>query len=519
MREPLILTFDIGTQSMRALLVNKQGDIVDFVQNKYERPYISINPGWAEQRPNFYFDHLCDLGRQLKAKQEGLMKDVVAVAMTVIRDTAMCLDKNNNPIRDAVIWLDKREAKHVKPIPKAKKALFKMVKMEDTIEMQQRQSVCNWIMENEPDVWADTAKYVMLPTYLNYKLTGELKDSIANMIGHIPMDFKNRKWMDKSGLTRFVFDIPNSQLCDLVNPGEILGYITKEVAEQAGIPEGLPLIATGADKSCETLGLSVMKDNQASISFGTTATIQFPSKKYFEPKQFIPSYPSVVEDMYLGEIQVYRGYWMLSWFKKEFAPLEVAKAKELGCSAESLLNAQMVNVPAGCDGLMVQPYWGAGLWNPNARGTMLGFTDTHTKIHVYRAVIEGINFALLDGMKGMEKRSKHKITEIYVGGGGSQSDEICQITASMFGLPVKRIQTHEACGLGASLVAFKAIGEFKTFEEGLASMVHDKDTFLPIAEDHKVYSKMYNECYVPLISKLDPWYKKLKNITKRVERK
>ncbi len=515
MGNPLILTFDIGTQSMRAMLVNKQGDIVALAQNKYERPYISKNPGWAEQRPDFYFDHLCDLGRQVRDANAELMKDVKAVAMTVIRDTALCLDKNNKAIRDIIIWLDKRETTYRNPIPRAKSLLFKMVNMEDTIKMQQRQSACNWIMENEPEVWAETAKYVMLPTYLNCKLTGVLNDSVASMIGHIPMDFKNRKWLGKSGLTRFVFDIPNEKLCDLVQPGEVLGYITKEVSEYSGIPEGLPLIATGADKSCETLGLSVMKDNQAAISLGSAATIQFPTKTYFEPKQFIPSYPSVVENMYLAEIQVYRGYWMLSWFKKEFAYQEVEEAKKLGCCPEDVLNKKLHKIPAGCDGLMVQPYWGAGLWNPNARGSMLGFTDTHTKMHVYRAVIEGINFALLDGMYGMEKRSKHKITELYVGGGGSQSDEICQITANMFGLPVKRIQTHEACGLGASLIAFKSIGEFESFDQGLKSMVHDKDVFTPDMEEHKIYAKMYKECYVPLLSKIDPWYKKLKKITKR----
>lgn len=517
MKEPLILTFDIGTQSMRAMLVNKKGDIIDLEQMRYERPYISRNPGWAEQRPDFYFDNLCIVAKALSDKCKTLMEGVIAVTMTTIRDTALCLDKNNKPLKDIVLWLDKREAKHVSPLPKYKKALFKLVHQSDTVDMQQRQSICNWIMENEPELWAKTDKYVMLPTYMNYKMTGVMKDSSANMIGHIPFDYKNAKWMKDGGLTRCLFDVPMEKLCEIVKPGKIIGHITKDVSEKCGIKEGLPFIVTGSDKSCETLGLSVIKKNQASLSFGTTATVQFATRDYFEPTPFAPSFPSVVEGMYNPEIQIYRGYWMLSWFKKEFANKEVEQAKELGCSAEELLNKRLAEIPAGCDGLLLQPFWGPGVANPNARGAIIGFSDVHTRIHIYRAIIEGIGFALIDGMKNMEKRGKQKITELYVGGGGSQSDEICQITANMFGINVKRIQTHEACGLGASMIAFKTMGEFKTIEEAIASMAHDTDVFVPNEEEHKLYMRLYNEIYCNIYGKLEPLYKRIKTITRREE--
>ncbi|MEG1520773.1 MAG: FGGY-family carbohydrate kinase, partial [Clostridia bacterium] len=284
-----------------------------------------------------------------------------------------------------------------------------------------------------------------------------------------------------------------------------------------GLPKGLPLIVTGSDKSCETLGLSVHKKNQASLSFGTTATVQFATADYFEPMPFVPSYPSVVHGMYNPEIQIYRGYWMLSWFKKEFAAKEVEQAKELGISAEELLNKRLQEVPAGCDGLVLQPFWGPGVSNPNARGSIIGFSDVHTRIHIYRAIIEGIGFALIDGMKNMEKRGKQKITEIYVGGGGSQSDEICQITANMFGLTVKRIQTHEACGLGASMIAFKGMGEFKTIDEAIENMARDTDIFTPDENEHKIYTQLYENVYCKVYGKLEPLYKTIKRITRRDE--
>ena len=95
-------------------------------------------------------------------------------------------------------------------------------------------------------------------------------------------------------------------------------------------------------------------------------------------------------------------------------------------------------------------------------------------------------------MKAMEKRGKMNIKEVFVGGGGSKSDLACQILADVFNLPVKRIHTHEACSIGAAMVAFIAKGEFDNYQEAIKSMVHEKDVFMPIKENNKVYSGMYN---------------------------
>ena len=206
---------------------------------------------------------------------------------------------------------------------------------------------------------------------------------------------------------------------------------------------------------------------------------------------------------------------MLSWFKKEFAAKECEQAKREGVSAESLLNKHLCEVPAGCDGLILQPYWSPGIVNPNAKGAIIGFSDCHTRAHLYRAIIEGINYGLMDSMYAMQKRSGQKITEIFIGGGGSQSEEICQITSSMFGLPVKRIQTHEVSGLGSSIVAFVAKGIYKDYDEALANMVRVKDTFYPDFEEHELYMELYKDVYCQVYNKLEPLYKRLKRLLKR----
>jgi len=171
-------------------------------------------------------------------------------------------------------------------------------------------------------------------------------------------------------------------------------------------------------------------------------------------------------------------------------------------------------VPAGCNGLMVQPYWAPQLKQPEGRGAIIGFNSSHTRVHIYRAIIEGIGFALYDAMLNLEKRTGNKIKYVSAAGGGSQSDTICQITADMFGLPVRRIQTYEATGLGSSIAGFVGMGVYKDFDEAMSKMVHYQPLILPDEKNHAVYQKLYNDVYKGTYNRLRPLYLKLYDILK-----
>ena len=515
MSKPLVLTYDVGTQSTRAALVDKEGNIVDKVQIKYKEPYIRRQPGWAEQKTDFYFAHMCACSKVLLDRNKDKVEDIIAGAITVIRDTLVFLDENNRPTRDIIHWLDARKCDFDNPFPAWKSAAFKVVGMDKGSKIGYRTSKVNWVRLNQPEIWEKTKKIVCLPAYLNFRMTGKLVDSPANTIAHIPMDWKKKQWMGENDLTRCLYDVPQEKLYDLVPSGEVLGYVTADAAELSGAPQGLPIIATGADKACETLGLSVASDEKAAISFGTSSTIEMYSEKYFEPQQFLPSYPSVINKAWNPEIQVFRGFWMLSWFIKEFGDKDRETAEAMGISAEEYLNDRAAEVPAGCQGLMLQPYWTPDVLKPDSYGAIIGFSDYHTRYHVYRAIIEGICLELYMSMKAMEKRGNKHIEELFVGGGGSKSDLACQILADTFGLPVKRIHTHEACSIGAAMVTFVAKGEFKDFDEGIKSMVHIKDVFTPDEKNHEVYMNMYNKVYKKIYRHVKPLYATMNNLKER----
>jgi len=225
-----------------------------------------------------------------------------------------------------------------------------------------------------------------------------------------------------------------------------------------------------------------------------------------EPLPFIQAYPAVLENHYNPEVQIFRGYWLITWFKKEFAAKEFERAKETGVSTEIILDKMLKQIPAGSDGLVFQPYFTPGIIMPKSKGSFIGFSDIHTRAHVYRAIIEGINFALMDGLYTMEKQGKVKIKKLFLAGGGSKSDIICQITANMFGLPTYKTHTHEAAGLGSSMIAFVAMGIHKNIHEAALNMIRIKKEFLPDMDEHKKYKHLFDDIFSKIFEKLIPLF-------------
>jgi sugar (pentulose or hexulose) kinase len=508
-KDPLILTFDLGTQSTRALLCDKKGTIVAIKQIKLP-PYISLHDEWFEQDPDLFVDNMFTACRYLSEKYPDLFENIIAVTLTCFRDSMVNLDVNNKPLRPCIMWSDLRTAKlETLPLTAKQNFLFSIVGMKDcTVELL-KQSKSHWLIENEPEIWAKTEKYVLLSTYLIYKLCGQLTDSSSAQVGHISYDYKNNRW-DKPGALKYgIFGIKESQCChNLKDPGEVLGYISKDCAKATGLKEGLPIIATGADKSCETLGTIGLDKSLASISCGTTASVQIITDYYLEPELFLPCYRASIPNHWTPEVQLFRGFWMLSWFVKEFAHEETQEALKRGCPTEQILNEHLKDTLPGANGLVLQPFWAPALKIPEARGSVIGFNSSHNKYHLYRAMIEGIGYGLRAGLNQIAR--KQTIKELVVSGGGSNSDEICQILCDIFNLPIKKIQTSEACGLGSSIVGFVAMKEYASYEEACQNMIHYTKRFEPNPDNARLYDKLFKNVYRPMYKHMRPLFKYLR---------
>ncbi|WP_064119501.1 FGGY-family carbohydrate kinase [Pseudomonas fluorescens] len=509
-----LLAIDNGTQSVRALLFDLHGNLLG--KGKVElQAYYSTQPGWAEQDPEYYWAKLGEACQQVWA-QTGIDRSQIAgVSLTTQRGTVINVDAEGKPLRPAILWLDQRQSEVEGGIKGPWGWLFKLVGAQGTVDYFRAQAEANWIARHQPGVWAATDKFLLLSGFLTHRLCGRFVDSVGCCVGYLPFDFKRLKWAAPSDWKWQALAVRPEQLPSLHKPGETLGYITAEAAGHTGIPEGLPLIAAGADKACEVVGAGVVDASTVCLSYGTTATITSTRSRYLEIVPLIPPYPSAVPDQYNCEVMIYRGYWMVSWFKNEFGLREMQQAKEQGIEPEQLFDALVEAVPPGSMGLMLQPYWSPGIREPGveAKGAMIGFGDVHTRAHIYRAILEGLAYALRQGMENIERRSKVSIKRLRVAGGGSQSDAAMQLTANIFGLPAERPHVYEASGLGAAICCAVGLGLHADFPSAIAAMTRVGAVFHPQPEAQKIYEQLYKGVYLRMYRQLKPLYQSIRKIT------
>ncbi len=514
MANEYILSIDNGTQSVRAMIFDPEGNLISKTRVPITE-YKSPQPGMTEIDPLIFWKSVCEACNQLWQQIDFPKSLIRAVAVTTQRSTLINLDKNGEPLRPAIVWLDQRRTEGLKPVSGLWGLAFLLSGMRDTVAYLQAEAECNWLRTHQPENWQKTDKYLLLSGYLTYKFIGEYKDSVGSQVAYIPFDYKRQTWSGKFDWKWQAVPMDKEILPELVPPASILGYISEKASEETGIPAGLPLIASAADKACEVIGSGCIEPHIACLSYGTTATINTTHKKYTEVIPLIPPYPSAIPGYYNLELQIFRGFWMVSWFKREFGQNEQRLAAERGVEPEQLFDDLVNSVPAGSIGLILQPFWSPGLKKPGpeAKGAIIGFGDVHTRAHFYRSILEGLAYALREGAERTSKKSGIPITEIRVAGGGSQSNAAMQITADVFGLPVARPHVYEASGLGAAIVAAVGVGIHANFQDAIKMMTRTSTEFTPDMEKHKIYNEMYHQVYTPLYGRLKPLYKKIRSIT------
>jgi sugar (pentulose or hexulose) kinase len=231
-------------------------------------------------------------------------------------------------------------------------------------------------------------------------------------------------------------------------------------------------------------------------------------RRYREVRPLIPPYPAAIPNAYNLEIQIYRGFWMVEWFKQQFGHLEQMRAQEQGEQPEALFDELVRGVPPGSEGLVLQPYWSPGLKvpGPEARGAIIGFSAVHTRAHVYRALLEGLAYALREGKEQIERRTRVPIRQLRVAGGGSQSDAAMQVTADIFGLPAARPHTFEASALGAAIDAAVGVRLFADIPTAVSQMTRVGDVFEPDRQARPVYDALYRQVYLQIYPRLRPLY-------------
>ena len=510
-----LLAIDVGTQSVRAIVFDEQGRLLAKAQIPLDPPYVSPHPGWAEQDAQIYWDAIASACRELWQQGELRPESISGLSLTTLRSTVVCADEAGRPLRPAIVWLDQRKATQLPPLGAFWTSAFALAGASGLMRHFQTEAEANWLAQNEPELWRASDRFVFLSGWLLQRLVGEWVDSSGAQVGFVPFDYKRLRWAAPSDFKWRAVTVRPSQLPRLVPPGGKLGVLTPFAAEALGLSAGLPVIAAAADKACEVLGSGALGADVAQLSFGTTATINTTQARYVEVQRLLPAYPAAVPGAYNTEIQIYRGFWMVSWFKREFAHREQVKAQELGVPVESLFDELVKRVPPGSMGLTLQPYWSPGVTDPGpeAKGAIIGFGDVHTRAHLYRAILEGLAYSLRGGREQIERKLKHPLRRFIAAGGGSQSDMAMQITADVFGSTIERPEIYETSALGAAINLAVGLGLYPDYARAVAAMTRSGRVFVPDAAAQKTYDALYREVYSQLYPRLRPLYRRIRAIT------
>jgi sugar (pentulose or hexulose) kinase len=513
---PYLLALDNGTQSVRALLFDAEGNLVAKAQIALDPPYFQPSPGYAERDPISFWEAACAACQSLWHNHHINPADIAGMSVTTQRGTVIHVNAEGNALRPAILWLDQRHTAGLAPVRGLWGLIFRLIGMRETIAYLQAEAEVNWVRTHQAEIAAKTHKVLLLSGYLTHQLTGNFVDSVGAQVGYLPFDYRALRWASPSSWHWQSALVTPAQLPNLLPPASLLGQVSARAAAQTGLPVGLPVFAGAGDKACEVLGAGCLTPEVGCIGYGTTATLNTFQTRYIEAVPFIPPYPAAVPNAYNLEYQIYRGYWLVSWFKAQFGGPELAQAAQQGIAVETLFDALAAQAPAGALGLTLQPYWTPGIKLPGreGKGAIIGFGDVHGRAHFYRAILEGVAYALRQGKERLEARSRTKITSLRVCGGGSQSDQVLQITADIFNLPASRPHLYEASGLGAAIDAAVGLGLYSDFASAVAAMTRPAErVFMPNPQNSALYESLYQRVYKPLYGRLRPLYKAIQEIT------
>jgi len=513
---PRVLALDVGSQSVRAALFTRDGTMTALAARP--APVCdSPQPGFAQVDPAQFFDQLRDACQDLALGEPDQWSSVAGVALASQRATMVFMDADDRPSRPAILWSDQRTCEPSGGVGGIVGLGIAVAGARSIVRDLRARAPAAWVALNEPGIWANTRTVALLSSYLNFRLTGEWVDSSGSQVGYLPFDFRRHRWHGpRNWRWRALGPLVPQQLVALRPPCAALGRLQADSARALSLPPSTPVFAAAADKACEVLGAGCVDSTTACLSYGTAATVNIPHERYGTVRRFLPAYPAAQPQRFLSEVQIHRGFWLVTWFLREFGLSERQKALRDGVAVETLLETLLEDSRAGARGLVAQPYFTPGVLvpGPEARGALIGFLEEHTRAHVYRALIEGLIFELRHALEYLEKRRGWRVDEVIVAGGGSASDAIMQITADILGRAALRPGTSQCTSLGAAMCAAVGLGWHADIHAAVRKMCRDEQRFVPTAASASVYEPLFRDVYRPLYRRLRPLYRRLLRIAR-----
>lgn len=495
MATPIFLVIDVGTGSVRAAAVNKNGEMLAFSAKEHDQHVPKY--GWCEQRPIDWWQGACESINAV-IRQIGQRKsDIVAVSCCGQMHGTVLIDESGQPTREYVpLWNDKRTINHVNQYQDNFGLESCLTHTANPPTPAWPGFKLQWFADNEPELLEKSWKVLMPKDFINFRLTGNIAFDTTEASASFLMDADTKEW-SQTMLSQL--GVPHRLLPPLRDALDVLGSISFKAAQETGLPEGLPVVVGGGDFPVTLVGSGVTEPGMGSDVTGTSSIITIANSA---PVRHEEVCNVLIPGNHWGAFSLLdAGGDAVRWARRAMNENTLSYEAATTKAAES---------PAGSRHLFFLPYLtGERLGaTRNSRAQFFGLNSSHSLADLHRSVLEGVAFAVrrqIEQMSGSDIKSASdtksafdtktdtgaKVERIIAASGGAKSLLWLQIKASMYNTPILVPKEAECGVIGATAIAATATGHFNSLSDATRHLVQYEKEIQPNPEWKDTYDRMY----------------------------
>lgn len=483
----LLLGIDIGTTAAKAALFSPDGRLQAVGQAEYKVNH--VRPGWVEQDPEDWWLATCIAIRQALVNVPGSEEQIGGVAVSAQAPTLVALDRSGQPVRPALIWMDRRAEAEVRQINEqlGAETVYRVTgNRTDAFYVAPK---LLWFKNHEPDLFKKTHKLVQINGYINYRLTSAY--SLDNVHAGL-LQLRNYMTGEWSAALCDLCGVEPSLFPEILPGHHIQGEVTPEAAEATGLRPGTPVMVGTVDGAAAAVEAGAVDPGSAAEMTGTSTVLIMPNDGSVTESAFI-AMPHAIPGLHLLLGAMVASGASLRWYRDQFGQAEIQAASNLKLDPFDLLTQQAAQIKPGSDGLIFLPYMmgeRAPLWHTNARGVFFGVSLATQKAAFIRAILEGTAFALRHNVE-VARKAGVILTEVRSVGGGTRSTLWNQIKADVLGVPVLLPKASVGAPFGDAVLVGMGLGLYPDVNRSLREIVQLQTRYEPNADNHAHYNQVY----------------------------
>jgi xylulokinase len=492
-----LLGIDVGTSGTKGVITDLKGRVLAFQATETETS--SPQPGWYEHdAEKTWWGSFCQVTQALLQEIDAPPTEIAAVGASALCPDMLPLDEAGRPLRSAILYgIDARAQGEIDELNALFGEEFIFERSANVLSGQSITPKYLWFKHNEPELAARTRMIHSATGYLVYKLTGEHVVDYGIAIFYGPLyDIRTLKWDEKLA-NKMGLDV---ELLPRAAPAtDVAGEVTEQAAAETGLAPGTPVIVGSCDASAEALSGGSVLPGDAAITVGSTICL-FVNMDEVKTHPSLSFFPYVVPGLFALGAGTATAASVTRWFRDNFGHVEMETERLLGLNAYQLLSDEAAQIPPGSEGLLVLPYFAGErtpLWDPQARGLVVGLTLSHGRAHVYRALLEGTAHSVRHNLDVMGELGAD-VQRLVATGGGTRNLLWMQIISDVTGIPIEIPVTAYGSPYGCAYMAGYGAGLFQDFDVlrnewvRIARRLEPNSALKPRYDKyHEIYRRLY----------------------------